>query len=168
MPDKFDMTIHISTENGEVVVEQHKAGGVTTHKRITPQALCDCFLSSRYDDERRPTGLLPEGCIAVVMEKKYVYYFIRYPELCADITYYDTEYRDFPLPRLVFGFQYMPQEGKVAGCRVCVVKDERLTPDTPTYCYPFSNVHHRRFCVDGLGLYRRGVRKHGGVCRLPP
>ena len=73
MPDKFDMTIHISTEHGEVVVEQHKAGGVTTHKRITPQALCDCFLSSRYDDERRPTGLLPEGCIAVVMEKKYVY-----------------------------------------------------------------------------------------------
>ena len=62
---------------------------------------------------------------------------MRYPELCADITYYDTEYRDFPLLRLVFGFQYMPQEGKVAGCRVCVVKDELLTPDTPTYHYPF-------------------------------
>ena len=74
MPDKFDMTIRISTERGDVVVEQQKAGGVTTHKHITPQTLCDCFLSSRYDDERRPTGLLPEGCIAVVMEKKYVYY----------------------------------------------------------------------------------------------
>ena len=70
MRPEFDMTIHISTERGEVVVEQQKAGGVTTHKNITPQALCDCFLTSRYDDERRPTGLLPEGCIAVVMEKK--------------------------------------------------------------------------------------------------
>ena len=50
MPDGFDMTIHISTERGEVVVEQQKAGGVTTHKHITPQALCDCFLNSRYED----------------------------------------------------------------------------------------------------------------------
>lgn len=77
---------------GIVVVEQHKAGGATTHKRITPQVLCDCVLTSCYDNERRPTGLLPEGCIAVAMEN--VYYFIRYPKLYADITYYDTEYRD--------------------------------------------------------------------------
>ena len=69
MPDKFDMTIRISTERGDVVVEQQKAGGVTTHKHITPQTLCDCFLTSRYDDDRHATGLLPEHCIAVVMEK---------------------------------------------------------------------------------------------------
>lgn len=37
MPDEFDMTIHISTGRGEVVVEQKKAGGVITHKHITPQ-----------------------------------------------------------------------------------------------------------------------------------
>ena len=61
------------------MVEQQKAGGVTTHKNITPQALCDCFLTSRYNDERRPTGLLPEGCIAVVMEKKYVHLFHALP-----------------------------------------------------------------------------------------
>ena len=77
MPDGFDMSIHISTERGEVVVEQQKAGGVTTHKHITPQDLCDCFLTSRYDDERHAIGLLPEGCIAVVIEKKYVFYFMR-------------------------------------------------------------------------------------------
>lgn len=173
MPDEFDMTIHINTERGEVVVEQQKAGGVTTHKRITPQALCDCFLTSRYDDERHATGLLPEGCIAAVIEKKYIYYFIRYPELYADITYYDTEYRDFPLPRLVFGFQYMPREGKVAGCRVCVVKDERLTPDTLTYRYPFSNVHgDNRICTgnNALPIYRDPARLHtlaGYLLRLP-
>ena len=106
-------------------------------------------------------------------EKKYVTYFMRYPELCADITYYDTEYRDFPLPRLVFGFQYMPQEGKVAGCRVCVVKDERLTPDTPTYRYPFSNVHGNNSICTGnnaLPIYRDPARLHtlmGYLLRLP-
>ena len=82
MPDGFDMTIHLNTERGEVVVEQRKAGGVTTHKHITPQTLCDCFLTSRYDDERHATGLLPEDCIAVVMEKKYVFYFMRYHHRC--------------------------------------------------------------------------------------
>ena len=65
----YDLTIHMNTDSGDVVVEQQKQGGSITHKHITPQALCDCFLTSRYDDERHPTGLLPEGCIAVVMEK---------------------------------------------------------------------------------------------------
>ena len=51
-------------------------------------------------------------------------------QLYADITYYDTEYRDFPLPRLVFGFQYMPQEGKVAGCRVCVASGTAFSPSS--------------------------------------
>ena len=47
MRSGFDMTIHINTDRGEVVVEQRKAGGVITHKQITPQTLCDCFLTSR-------------------------------------------------------------------------------------------------------------------------
>ena len=116
---------------------------------------------------------IPPGCIAAVMEKKFVYYFIRYPELYADVTYYDTEYRDFPLPRLVFGFQYMPKERKVAGCRVCVVKDERLTLDTPTYRYPFSNVHgDNRICTgnNALPIYKNPARLHtlmSYLLRLP-
>lgn len=169
----YDLTIHMNTDSGDVVVEQQKQGGGITHKHITPQALCDCFLTSRYDDERHPTGLLPEGCIAAVIEKKFVYYFIRYPELYANITYYNTEYRDFPLPRLVFGFQYMPKERKVAGCRVCVVKDERLTPDTPTYRYPFSNVYgDNRICTgnNALPIYKNPARLHtlmSYLLRLP-
>ncbi len=47
---------------------------------------------------------------------------------------------NFPIPRLVFGFKYLPEEGKVAECRVCVVQDGRLNRDTKLYTYPFSNV----------------------------
>ena len=173
MRPEYDLTIHMNTDSGEVVVEQQKPGGGITHKRITPQALCDCFLTSRQDDERHATGLLPEGCIATVIERKFVYYFIRYPELYADIRYYDTEYRDFPLPRLVFGFKYMPKEGKVAKCMLCVVKDERLTPDTPTYRYPFSNLHGDKSICTGnnaLPIYKNPARLHtlaGYLLRLP-
>lgn len=126
MRDGYDMSIHINTSQAEVLVEQRKKGGVIARKNISPQSLSQCFLTSRVDDERHATGLLPEGCIAAVMEKRYVYYFIRYPDLYADFTYFDTEYLRFPIPRLVFGFKFMPQEGKVAGCRLCVVEDAQL------------------------------------------
>ena len=74
MPKDFDMVIRISSERAEVEVEQHSKKGVITRKNISPQSLSTCILTSRHDDESHPTGLLPEGCIAVVMEKKYVYY----------------------------------------------------------------------------------------------
>ena len=69
--------------------------------------------------------------------------------------------------------QVMPQEGKVARCRVCVVKDERLTSDTPTYRYPFSNVHgDNNICTgnNALPIYRDPARLHtlaGYLLRLP-
>ena len=81
MPKDFDMVIRISSERAEVEVEQHSKKGVITRKNISPQSLSTCILTSRHDDESHATGLLPEGCIAVVMEKKYVYYSVRYPEL---------------------------------------------------------------------------------------
>lgn len=135
----YNISIHINSSRAEVLVEQRKKNGSIIRKNISPQSLSDCFFTSRYDDDRHPTGLLPEDCIAAVMEKKSVYYFIRYPELYADFTYFNTEYRHFPIPRLVFGFKYLPHEGKVASCSLCVVKDERLKADTPVYRYPFSN-----------------------------
>ena len=132
MPKDFDMIIRINTDRAEVEVEQHSKKGVVTRKNISPESLSNCILTSRVDDESHSTGLLPEGCIAAVLEKKFVYYFIRYPELYADFSYYETEYLRFPIPRLVFCFKYMPHERKVAEVRLCVVKDERLTQDTPT------------------------------------
>ena len=61
----------------------------------------------------------------------------------------------------------------MARCRVCVVKDERLTSDTPTYRYPFSNVHgDNNICTgnNALPIYRDPARLHtlaGYLLRLP-
>ena len=122
MFEQYNMSIHINTATAQVLVEQRKKNGVISRKNISPQSLSECFLTSRVDDERHSTGLLPEDCIMAVMEKKFTYYFVRYPELYADFRYFDTEYRRFPIPRLVFGFKYLPMDHKVAGCSVCVVK----------------------------------------------
>lgn len=173
MGSNGEIVLRISPERLEIVVEQHKADGVTARKNISPESLSACIIGSRYDTEAHATGLLPEGCIAAVMEKQTICYYIRYPELYADISYYGTEYPHFPIPRLVFGFRYMPREGKVGGCRVCVVKDERLTPDTPTYRYPFSNVGSGGHICTGnnaLPVYKDPSRLHtlmGYILRLP-
>ena len=173
MPKDFDMIIRISSERAEVEVEQHSKKGVVTRKNISPESLSNCILTSRVDDESHSTGLLPDGCIAAVLEKKFVYYFIRYPELYADFSYYETEYLHFPIPRLVFCFKYLPSARKVAEASLCVVKDERLTPDTPTYQYPFSNVHRNlSICLgnNALPVYKNPARLHtlaAYILRLP-
>lgn len=154
--------LRISPSRAEVIVEQ-EVNGVISRKSITPDTLAACFLQNRYDDETHATGLLPEGCIAVTMTPKHTWYFIRYPELYADITYRDTEYPHFPIPRLVFGFQYLPLEKKVVKSYVCVVKDERLKPETPLYVYPFSNVHgDDSICLgnNALPAYKNPARLH--------
>lgn len=61
----------------------------------------------------------------------------------------------------------------MAGCRVCVVKDERLTSDTPTYSYPFSNVGGGGHICTGnnaLPVYKDPAKLHtlaGYILRLP-
>ena len=173
MEKKYDMIIRINSERAEVEVEQRSKQGVISRKNISPQSLSDCILTSRYDDESHPTGLLPEGCIAVVMEKKHIYYYIRYPELYADFSYFGTEYPNFPIPRLVFQFKYLREEHKVVESALCVVKDERLTPDTTLYQYPFSNVRaNGKICLgnNALPVYRDPARLHtlaSYILRMP-
>ena len=157
-----DTILRISPIRAEVLVEQ-EANGVITRKSIPPDSLAQCLLSSRYDDEIHPTGFLPEGCIVAAMTPKHTWYFIRYPELYADISYFGTEYPHFPIPRLVFGFQYLLQEKKVVKSCLCVVKDERLNPDTPLFVYPFSNVYgNYSICLgnNALPVYKDPARLH--------
>lgn len=147
-----DMIIRISPGAAEITVEQN-VDGVICRKTITPETLGRCVLDSRYDDGERFSGILPDNCVSVAMSEQNAIYFIRYPELYADISYYGTEYERFPIPRLVFSFRLARETGKVMDARLCVVKDERLTPQTPTFTYPFSNVYgDNRICLGNNAL----------------
>ena len=152
MRKEFDTVIRISSERAEIVVEQERKG-VVSRKTITPSTFATCILNSRYDDVEHCSGLLPEHCLFVALCEEHTWYFIRYPELYADISYFGTEYERFPLPRLVFGFKYTPQDGKIIGARLCVVQDGRLNMDTQTFTYPFSNVYaDGRICLGNNAL----------------
>lgn len=162
MNKSFDTVIKISSERAEVVVERHR-GCVTSRKTLAPETLYKVILGSRYDDGMHMTGFLPEHCFAATVVGENRIFYLRYPELSADISYYGTEYPNFPLPRLVFSFKYLPDCGKIGGAGLAVVKDERLTPDTVTYTYPFSNVHSdKRICLgnNALPVYKDPTRIH--------
>ena len=167
-----DTVLRISPGRAEITVEQN-VNGVISRKNITPEALGQCFLGSRYNDTVFDSGILPENCVGVQLAQRTNTYFIRYPDLFADISYYGTVYEHFPLPRLVFRFELEKESGKVTDPRLCVVKDERLRPDTPTFFYPFSNVYgDHRICTgsNALPIYKDPARIFtlaGFILRMP-
>jgi hypothetical protein len=140
-----DIVIRIK-EDGSVSVEEHK-DGIKSYKAITPNSLLGCINKSILRGTVS-SGLLPKACISFTAHdngSKDVY--ILHPESTADITYYNTLYSTFPLPKLLFGFR-ITGEGKISRCRLGVVGNEGyLKPTTPMYFYPFSNVSDSRLCV---------------------
>ena len=172
MNARRETVLRISPEHAEIVVEQIE-NGIIARKTITSDSLAECLLGSRFDDSVFTSGLLPENCVNVTLSQKFHTYLIRYPDLFADITYYGTVYEHFPLPRLVFRFQWDRESSKVADVRLCVVKDEKLTADTPTFYYPFSNVYGDcRVCTgrNALPVYKNPARIFtlaGFILRMP-
>ncbi len=108
-------------------------------KEIQEDALLDCLKNS-IQHNYISSGLLPPNCLHVGIDSDgNRFYCLWYPRLYADISYHETVYPNFPLPRLVFAF-HADTEGKISGCRMGVVADERLTMNSVMYRYPFSNV----------------------------
>jgi len=140
-----DLVIRIK-QDGTVAVEDDN-NGVKSYKTITPDSLLECINKSILRGGIA-SGLLPMNCLSFTAHDhggRDV--TILHPSVKADISYYGTEYKDFPLPRLVFGFS-ISSEGKISNCRLGVVGNEsNLKPTTPMFVYPFSNVSNTRLCI---------------------
>ena len=70
---------------------------------------------------------------------------MEFPDERAAVTYMNTEYPDFPLPRLLFGFR-IEDSGRISGINIGVPDLGKLTPDTRMFVYPFSNVSRFAMC----------------------
>lgn len=140
-----EMVIRINAATGVMSVEEI-ANGIISRKLISADTLLECIRNSLSRD-MVSSGLLPQNVISVAMgENGCKDVCLWHPELRADISYHKTQYPNFPLPRLVFGFS-VSAEGRISGCRLGVIKDERLKPETPMYVYPFSNVSGFSLCI---------------------
>jgi len=140
-----EMIIRIKA-NSDVTVEEIK-GGVKSFKTIAPDSFLDCINKSLLRGGVA-SGLLPRGCLSFTAHDNgsRVITLLHEPDR-ADISYVGTEYKKFPLPRLVFGFT-ISNEGRVSNSRLGVIDNTNiLTPTTPMFVYPFSNVSDTHLCI---------------------
>lgn len=145
--NKDELRIRIIPEDGQVLIETY-TDGIVKCKEIQEDALLDCLKNS-IQHNYISSGLLPPNCLHVgINSDGNKFYCLWYPRLYADISYHETPYPNFPLPRLVFAFR-VDTDGKVSECRLGVTADERLTPETAMFRYPFSNVSGSdgRICI---------------------
>ena len=140
-----ETVIRIS-EDGRVMVERD-ADGIKSFKQISPDTLVKCIDKSLLRGAVH-SGLLPKNCVSFsACDDGSREVVLLHEECKADISYYGTEYKDFPLPRLVFGFR-LTAEGRVGSCRLGVVYNSgRVKPDTKMYHYPLSNVQGFHLCT---------------------
>ena len=149
---KNELRIRIIPEDGQVLIETH-TDGIVKCKEIQEDALLDCIKNSMRHNYVS-SGLLPPNCLHIEIDSVgNKSYCLWYPRLYADISYHETAYPSFPLPRLVFAF-HVDTEGKIGECRMGVVADEKPTMETVMYRYPFSNVSGTRgaICIGANSL----------------
>lgn len=165
-----ELVLRINPDEHSIRVENVN-DGVVSFKEITVETFYDCVKSSMRSEGVR-SGFLPRNCFHIsVSENGDRDYCLWHPHLCADISYYGTEYPDFPLPRLVFGFR-VSQEGKVYNCRLGVVEDKPPAEDLAMFIYPFSNVGGFSLCTgnNALPVYKKAsalVNLPGYLLQLP-
>lgn len=132
-------------EDGNIILEELK-DGVTSFKPISPDSLLQCLNLSLLRGGVS-SGLLPRNCLSFIgLDNGAREVVILHPETRADINYFGTEYKDFPIMRCVFGFN-ISNEGRVSNCRLGVIADEKPRPTTPMFVYPFGNVNGFNLCI---------------------
>jgi len=144
--------IIIRIREDETVKLEISENGTVTHKNISPDTLIQCIQGS-IEQNMIKSGLLPPGALSVTIdgnsESKYV--VMEFPDDCADMTYMDTVYEQFPIPRLLFGF-VVEDSGRISKVKLGVPANEKLTMNTKMYKYPFSNVSQFSMCTGSNSL----------------
>jgi len=132
--------------DGSMSVEEI-INGIKSFKAIEPSSLLDCINKSILRGGVS-SGMLPKGCVSFTSHDSGDRNItLLHPEDRADMSYMGTEYKNFPLPRLIFGF-IISSEGRVSNCRLGVIGNDNIPkPTTPMYMYPFSNVSNSHICI---------------------
>ena len=152
MNETNELIIRIK-QDGSVSVEEN-INGVKSFKAITPDSLVNCIDKSLMRGGVA-SGLLPKNCLSFnANDDGNREICILHPADKADITFFDTEYKDFPLPRTVFRFT-ISEEGRISSCRLGVIENtDSLKPSTKMYRWPLSNVSNTHICIGNNPLPR--------------
>ena len=145
------LSIHIS-DSAEIFVEERK-NGIKSCKCISLNDLLVCIKSSIREIKPIYRAVLPKNALfySCCPETGSFSAAMEYPYNKADITYMNTEYRDFPLPKLVFGFKVAGK--KIKKVYLGITGNGILRDSSLMYTYPFSNVSNDFIlCTGGNSL----------------
>ena len=145
------LSIHIS-DSAEIFVEERK-NGIKSCKCISLNDLLVCIKSSIREIKPIYRAVLPKNALfySCCPETGDFSAAMEYPYNKADITYMNTEYRDFPLPKLVFGFKVAGK--KIKKVYLGITGNGILRESSLMYTYPFSNVREDfSLCTGGNAL----------------
>ena len=133
------LSIHIS-DSAEITVEERR-NGVKSIKNIELNDLLICIKSSLKEVKPVYHTVLPKNALfySCSPETGDFSAAIEYPYSKATVTYMATEYPDFPLPKLVFGFK-IGGTGKIQKVYLGVTENGILRENSKMFVYPFSNV----------------------------
>jgi len=141
----------------QIQVETRKKG-VMSVKNIALQDLIDSLSKSIKESKVISSGFLPENCLSIQVSDDLKSIVLWHPLQHCDYTLFKTTYENFPIPRMVFGFD-IDTSGKVKGHRMAIADDERPTVATRLYEYPFSNVYdNTSICIgaaNNLPVYEK-------------
>ena len=135
MSAKWELVLRIDPDERSIRVEEIN-DGVTSFKEIALETFYNCVKNSIQHEGVR-SGFLPQNCFHVsVSENGDRDFCLWHPHLRADISYFGTEYPDFPLPRLVFGFR-VNQEARCSTAAWASWRISRLLRTAPCSSTPF-------------------------------
>ncbi len=132
-------------EDLNLVVDDYR-GKTVKHKVISLNTFCK-MVQENIKPFKVQTGILPDRCITYREDStgnKFV--ALDLGKYNVDITYENTKYENFPIPRLLYGFR-LDSQNKITEVQVAVADRGPLREDTKLYKYPFSNVSGFNMCI---------------------
>ena len=139
--NKERVSIHIS-DSAQIFIEQ-TIDGVKVTKSAQLDDILLCLQGSIKPAAPASSAVLPPNALfySHLPDTDAYSVALEYPYNTADITYMETEYPDFPLPKLVFGFK-VNRAGKIRRVYLGVAESGILRENSKMFVYPFSNVNN--------------------------
>lgn len=129
----------LSLLDNNMCLVSYKDKDVCVEKYISADDFIKCISNSLNKKTEISTGFCPPGFISISITESQKYIVYQYPKLKENISYNGTEFKDFPLPAIVFGF-FVNTLNYVSDVHIGVTELGVLSPDSKMYAYPFANV----------------------------
>lgn len=131
---------------------EFRENGQNRTKVISVDTLIECVKNSLSGIQIN-SGILPANALSITVDtdRAQRYVTMEFPEKRATVNYMKTEYTEFPLPRILFGFR-LEESGRISSVNMGVPALGKLTPNTQMYFYPFSNVSRFSLCTGANSL----------------